>query len=171
MLSWPEHPPVVIRPRWAAQPSAHRWAMISAGGAAVLLIPWCVVLYCTLPQTVRVGHWPLLWLGLDTAEAISAAVTLLLLLRRSPTAALSAAVGAGLLFADGVFDVGTSLSSGGFTASLLMAICLEFPLGAGALWYAARMLRQRTADEVPPRSRYPRPGRTRPRPLGQASHV
>ncbi|ATL69791.1 hypothetical protein [Nocardia terpenica] len=141
MLSCPEH--AATTTRWTGLSPSRRWAMVGAGAIAVLLIPWCVWLYYTLPQTVRVGHWPLLWLGLDTAEAISAAVTLLLLLRRSPTAALSAAVGAGLFFADGVFDIGTSLSSGGFTVSLLMAICLEFPIGIGALWFAARALRQR----------------------------
>ncbi|MFI6999061.1 hypothetical protein [Nocardia sp. NPDC050175] len=129
----------------------------------MLLIPWCVILFATLPQTVRVGNWPLLWLGLDAAEALCAAVTLLLLLRRSPAAALSASVGAGLFFADGVFDIGTSLSVGGFTVSLLMAVCLEFPVGIAALWFAARALRERplpsdneVADDV---SRSPSRGR------------
>lgn len=161
---------------------------MGAGAVAVLLIPWCVFVVCTLPRTMNVVHWPLLWLGLDTAEAVSASVTLLLLLRRSPAAALSAAVGAGLFFADALFDVGTSMSSGGLPVSILMAVCGEIPTGVAALWFAVRALRQHTvptgrqphqrmpiggtsnlapsgevADEVPLVGECENPGRDRPR--------
>ena len=38
-----------------------KWPLVLLGAAAVLLVPWTVVLALTLPGSTQVDHWPLAW--------------------------------------------------------------------------------------------------------------
>lgn len=110
--------------------------MISATVAAALP-PWCVVLAFTVPATTIATHWSLAWVGLDCAEAMTAAVTYWFIRHRSPYAALTSAIGAALLLADAWFDICTSTVGTAQLVAVLQAALLEIPLACAALWFAA----------------------------------
>ena len=118
-----------------------RLGRLVALAVGVFLLPWCAVLWMTLPASTFVPNWSLAWVGLDFAEAVAALLTAVLLSRGSPRASLSAMAGAGLLFADAWFDVCTS--GGGLPRLLAVgeALGVELPLAAAAIWLAVTLTR------------------------------
>ena len=128
------------RSRFSILPIRHRRAAVVAIMVAAVLLPWSVTLAHTLPSVATAQHWSIAWVGLDLGEAAAAALTVLLIIRRDPRAALTATVGAAFLLCDAWFDVLTA--AGGFAQieAILEAALIEVPLAAGALWYAARTL-------------------------------
>lgn len=92
------------------------------------MVPWLVVLAVTLPRAAHVPHWPIAWVGLDSAEAVGLAATGWLTLRRDPRRCLTAIATAVLLLADAWFDVTTSGSGGALIEAVVMAVCAEIPV-------------------------------------------
>ena len=93
-------------------------------GSGVILLPWIAYLAVTLPPTVSARHWPLAWVGLDTAMAFGLAATGWLAVRRDRRVALAAASTGGVLLADAWFDVCTS-APGRPLAFALIDMCIE----------------------------------------------
>jgi hypothetical protein len=50
-----------------------KWTLILLGSAALLLVPWMVVLALTLPTSTEVRNWSLAWIGLDVLMALGCA--------------------------------------------------------------------------------------------------
>ena len=92
--------------------------------SAVVLLPWIAYLAVTLPPSVSARHWPLVWIGLDSAMAVGLAVTGVLALRRDRRVAFVAASTATVLFTDGWFDVCTAPAGRSF-AFALIDLCVE----------------------------------------------
>ena len=92
--------------------------------SAVVLPPWIAYLAVTLPPSVSARHWPLVWIGLDSAMAAGLAVTGVLALRRDRRVAFVAASTATVLFMDGWFDVCTAPAGQSF-AFALADLCIE----------------------------------------------
>ncbi|MDQ1013618.1 hypothetical protein QFZ43_000167 [Streptomyces afghaniensis] len=94
--------------------------------AGVLLVPWLVVLWTTLPDSYPAQHWRVAWVGFDALE-IAGLLTSAVLVRRSdhraPLASIATAV---LLLVDAWFDVMTAGRDVVF--SLALACTLELPL-------------------------------------------
>jgi len=107
------------------------------------LLPWCALLFVTLPATAHAGHWPLAWTGLDAAEAIAALVTAALLTRSDPRAGLTAVAGGAFLLTDAWFDVCTSAPGLDRYLAVAEAILVELPLAAAAFWLAATLIQDR----------------------------
>jgi len=126
-----------VRPRR----SAGGVAALVAGGVAVVLLPWVLILAVTLPSTYQANHWKLAWIGLDLAIAVTAGLTAFLLHRRDPRAALTAVAAGTLLIADAWFDISTSGPGLDHNLALAQALLLEVPLAIGAYVLASRTLK------------------------------
>jgi hypothetical protein len=85
-----------------------KWTLVALGSAAVLLVPWMVVLARTLPADTQVRHWSLAWVGLDVLLTAGCAATSLLGLRGSPHARLTASATAAAAVLDAWFDLTTA---------------------------------------------------------------
>ncbi|MGW1166096.1 hypothetical protein [Streptomyces sp. NPDC002550] len=112
-----------------------KWPMVLLGAAAVLLVPWTVVLGLTLPGRTEVGNWPLAWIGLDVLMATGCAATALLGLRGDARARLTASATASVAVLDAWFDITTAGTGAPLTEALLCAVA-EGAL-AGACVYLA----------------------------------
>lgn len=97
-------------------------ALVTA--SAIVLLPWIVYLAATLPPSVSARHWPLVWIGMDSAMAAGLAVTGVLAFRRDRRVAFAAASTATVLFMDGWFDVCTA-PSGRSLVFALIDLCIE----------------------------------------------
>jgi hypothetical protein len=106
---------------------------------AVVLIPWTVVLFVTLPRHYGANHWRLAWGGFDVGLGISLAVTAFSTLRRSPFGEMAAAITGTLLVCDAWFDVMTSRGSSDLALALASAILIELPLAAVCFWIAGNI--------------------------------
>ncbi len=121
---------------WPGIDQRQHWALVVTTAVAVFLPPWCTLLAYMLPPTTQAQHWALAWIGLDCAIGIVAALTARLIARHDPRAALTAAAGAALLFADAWFDVCTSAPGLDHTTAIVEAACFEIPLALAAVWFA-----------------------------------
>jgi hypothetical protein len=113
-----------------------RYALIIAVAIAAFMVPWSVYAALSLPARATAEHWAMAWTGLDTAEAISAGLTALLIRLRRPQAALTATLSAGLLLTDAWFDICTAAPGFDQRIAVLAAGLLEIPLAVMALTYA-----------------------------------
>ncbi|MEV6052260.1 hypothetical protein [Streptomyces sp. NPDC052107] len=120
-----------------------KWPWVLLGAAAVLLVPWMVVLALTLPDSTEVGNWPLAWIGLDVLMATGCATTALLGLRGDPRARLTASATASVAVLDAWFDI-TTAGTGAPLAEALLCAVAEGAL-AGACGYLAVGKEWRTA--------------------------
>jgi len=160
-----EHPPLTGTPPVAGTPPHpgiryHRLGRLVALGVGAFLLPWCAVLGATLPASAHVPNWSLAWVGLDLAEAVAALLTVTLLSRGSPRAAIPAAAGAALLLADAWFDLCTSPPGLDRLLAVGEAVLVELPLAAAAIWLAVALTRD-TGRGRPEHARYRDRGRTR----------
>jgi hypothetical protein len=138
-------PPAPVRPA-LVPPAPVRPALVRRGRLIALavgcfLLPWCALLFLTLPATAHAGHWSLAWTGLDAAEATAALATAALLTRSDPRASLTAAAGGAFLITDAWFDLCTSAPGLDRCLAVAEAVCAELPLAAAAFWLAARLIR------------------------------
>ena len=72
----PRPRPALVRPA-RFRPALVRPALVRRGRLVALavgcfLLPWCALLFVTLPATAHAGHWSLAWTGLDAGEAAAA---------------------------------------------------------------------------------------------------
>ncbi|WEO95645.1 hypothetical protein A6P39_017330 [Streptomyces sp. FXJ1.172] len=99
-----------------------KWALVALAAAAVLLVPWMVVLAVTLPGSTRVDNWPLTWIGLDVLMAAGCAATALLGLRGDPRSRLTASATASVAVLDAWFDITTARAGGALAQALACAV-------------------------------------------------
>ena len=131
--------PALVRP--AVRPALVRRGRVIALAVGCFLLPWCALLFLTLPASAHAGHWSLAWTGLDAAEAAAALATAALLTRSDPRASLTAAAGGAFLLTDAWFDVCTSAPGLDRCLAVAEAVFAELPLAAAAFWLAARLIR------------------------------
>jgi hypothetical protein len=99
-----------------------RWTLVVLGAAAVLLVPWMVVLGLTLPADTEVRNWSLAWIGLDVLMAAGCATTALLGLRGDPRARLTASATAAVAVLDAWFDITTARPGTDLTQAVACAV-------------------------------------------------
>ena len=68
--------------------------------AGLAMIPWVLILACSLPPTIRAAHWSTAWAGLDALEAAGLMTTGAALIGRCSWLCLPAAITSTLLVAD-----------------------------------------------------------------------
>jgi hypothetical protein len=110
--------------------------------AAVVLLPWVVLLAIVLPSTQRAAHWDLAWAGFDAILAILLLSVAITAWRRSPWLEGSATAAAALLLVDAWFDILTSSSRVELIAAVVEAALVEVPLAVLCI-FLARAARRR----------------------------
>jgi hypothetical protein len=108
--------------------SPPRWVVPLFGLAALLLVPWVVLLVAALPSTHRAVHWDVAWAGFDVALALLLLTVAVAAWRRSSWLEGAATATATLLFVDAWFDVLTSSTRAEFLVSIGEAAFVELPL-------------------------------------------
>src|ERR687887_1170933 len=145
-----------------------RWVVPVFGLAALLLVPWVVVLVAALPSAHRSAHWDIAWAGFDIALALLLVAVALAAWRRSPWLEGAATAAATLLFVDAWFDILTSSTPAELVVSLVEAVFVELPLAILCLVLARRAERRllrltaQAADSRPTRLRLVPGHRTSP---------
>jgi len=105
-----------------------RWVVPLFGLAALLLVPWVVLLVFALPSAHRAAHWDIAWAGFDVALALLLLAVAAAAWRRSAWLEGAATATATLLFVDAWFDVLTSSSRVELVVSIVEAAFVELPL-------------------------------------------
>jgi hypothetical protein len=113
-----------------------RWIAPLFGLAALVLVPWIVVLAERLPSTHAAPHWDVTWVGFDVALSGLLIAVAVAAWRRSPWLEGTATAAAALLLIDAWFDVTTSASGGELLTSLVEALLVEVPLAVFCLLLA-----------------------------------
>ena len=96
--------------------------------AGLAMIPWVLMLACSLPSTIMAAHWSTAWAGLDALEAAGLMTTGAALIGRCRWLCLPAAITSTLLVVDAWFDITTSAPGHAATVAIAMAIFLELPI-------------------------------------------
>jgi hypothetical protein len=120
-----------------------RWQVRVLGGAALVLLPWMVVLALTLQHATG-------WVLLDCGETVCLAGTAVLLHRGSGLHRLFAAGAALLLLTDAGCDIGTS-TGGDLLSAVGMAVGAELPIAALCLALVLRRVRPAALVAARPR--------------------
>ncbi len=107
-------------------------------GSALILVPWTVLLFYSLPPSHLDRRWNLAWVGLDCALMCSLALTAYLGWRGSGWIVVAATASATLLLTDAWFDTLTASMGFEYAVSLLSAACVELPLAVLSLWIVYR---------------------------------
>src|SRR5437588_1976282 len=127
-----------------------RWVVPLFGLAALLLVPWVVLLVFALPSTHQAAHWDIAWAGFDVALALLLLTVAVAACRRSPWLEGAATATATLLFVDAWFDVLTSSTRAERFVSVGEAAFVELPLAVLCL-LLARSVEHRLRVEPPGR--------------------
>jgi hypothetical protein len=127
-----------------------RWVVPLFGLAALLLVPWVVLLVVALPSAHRAAHWDIAWAGFDAALALLLLTVAVAAWRRSPWLEGATTATATLLFVDAWFDVLTSSTRAELVVSIGEAAFVELPLAIVCLLLARDAERRR---RVPPLGR------------------
>ena len=110
--------------------------------AALVLIPWTVLLIFS-PQQVDVGkHWHLVWGGFDCFLLLGFVQTAARIARRSPSGAITAAATGAMLLVDAWFDIWTARSQMDTLTAVVMAVLAEVPCALICFFAARRIIRQ-----------------------------
>ena len=107
---------------------APRWVVPFFWLAALLLVPWVVVLVFSLPSAHRATHWDVAWSGFDVVLALLLSAVAVAAWRGSLWFEGAATAAATLLFVDAWFDVLTSSNRVEFLVALAEAAFVELPL-------------------------------------------
>jgi hypothetical protein len=110
-----------------------RWIFPLFVVLSLAMVPWIAFLAVELPDEHLTTHWQLIWIGLDTGEAVTLAATGVAVARRSLWTPVFATATGTLLLVDAWFDV-VSASGRELAAAVVMAACLELPLAALCFW-------------------------------------
>jgi hypothetical protein len=106
--------------------------------APVVLAPWSVWLASSLPCRYLSQHWGIAWAGIDTALAVTLALTGVAALRRARWLDRAAVAAATLLAADAWFDVVTSRGAAAVAIAATEAVAVELPVALLCIWVAQR---------------------------------
>src|SRR5712691_12954983 len=120
------------------------WIGMLFAAAALVLVPWVVLLVRALPSHHRSAHWDVAWGGFDVALALLLVGVAFAAWRRSPWLEEAATATATLLFVDAWFDVLTSATRTELMGAVTQALLLELPLAFLSL-RLARNAGRRTA--------------------------
>jgi hypothetical protein len=104
------------------------WGVALIALAALLLVPWLVVLLFALPSKHESAHWDIAWAGFDGGLALVLLAVAVTAWRRSPWLEGAATAAATLLVVDAWFDVLTASSRGELVLAIVEALCVELPL-------------------------------------------
>jgi hypothetical protein len=130
-----------IRTRRARGQVVPKWIEWFFVVAAVVLIPWIIVLFTVSPEAGLVTkHSRLVWAGFDCFLLLGFAVTAYRIATRSPRGAITAAATGTMLFVDAWFDVLTSRRPVDQLAAVLMAVFAEIPCGLICFYVARRII-------------------------------
>jgi hypothetical protein len=122
-------------------PRSRAFALVAIIGCCLALAAWIGVLAVTLPRYYRSGGWRGAWVGFDLGLLVTFAATAWAGWRHRQLVIACLVVLATLLCCDAWFDVTLDLHTNDFLVSLLMALCVELPLAALALFGARRLMR------------------------------
>lgn len=106
--------------------------------AAVVLLPWSVLLATRLPARHLSAHWDLAWGGFDVALAATLASVALSAWRRSPWLEGAASAAAALLACDAWFDLLTAATGRELAVAAVEAALVELPMAVLCLRIARR---------------------------------
>jgi hypothetical protein len=120
LTSGAEHSERVVRPRLA----------LLYFVSAIVLVPWTVLLFLTLPGRERAAHWDIAWGGFDALLIVVFTGCAVRILRLSPRSAIVTAVAGALLVTDAWFDVMLASTTEDLVVALLMAFLVELPMAA-----------------------------------------
>jgi hypothetical protein len=121
-----------VLPKWIG------WFFVTA---AVVLIPWIVLLFTSSRQLPVVAkHSKLVWGGFDCFLVIGFATTAYRIATRSPRGAITAAATGTMLFVDAWFDILTSRRPVEQVVAVLMAVFAEIPCAAICFFVARRII-------------------------------
>jgi hypothetical protein len=115
---------------------AYRWIVPLFGLAALLLVPWVVLLVLVLPSAHQSAHWDIAWSGFDVALALLLSAVAVAARRGSLWFEGAATAAATLLFVDAWFDVLTSSTRVELFAAIGEAVFVELPLAFLCLFLA-----------------------------------
>lgn len=107
----------------------------------VLLVPWTILLFFTLPEEHVAEHWDLAWAGFDVGIAVALASTAASVIRRSAWTAVTATMTGTLLVVDAWFDILTSQGADERWVAVGMAVFCELPLAFLCLYIARNVER------------------------------
>jgi hypothetical protein len=113
-----------------------RWVVPFFAGAAVLLVPWIVLLATRLPAAHATRHWDVTWAGFDVILSLLLSAVAVAAWRRSPWLEGVATAAAVLLVVDAWFDITTSSSTVELVSSVAMALLVELPVAVVCLLIA-----------------------------------
>jgi hypothetical protein len=126
------------------------WVAPLFGLAALLLVPWAVLLVFALPSAHRAAHWDIAWAGFDVALALLLLTVAVAAWRRSPWLEGAATASATLLFVDAWFDVLTSSTRAELVVSIGEAALVELPLAVLCLLLARDVERRLRVSPLSP---------------------
>jgi hypothetical protein len=106
-----------------------RWLALIFFAGCVGTVPQILSLSSTLAETALAHHWRMVWVGLDSSEALAFLVTAVLLYLRSTLVAITSSVAATMLWLDAWFDVLTSPHGEKLVTAAHLAFFVELPLG------------------------------------------
>ena len=132
---------------------APRWVVPLFGLAALLLVPWVVLLVYLLPSAHQAQHWDIAWSGFDVVLALLLSAVALAAWRGSLWLEGAATAAATLLFVDAWFDVLTSSTRVELFVAIGEAAFVELPLAILCLLLARdaeRRLRWRPLNRSEP---------------------
>jgi hypothetical protein len=113
-----------------------RWVVPLFSLAALLLVPWVVILVRTLPSRHAALHWDVAWAGFDVFLALVLSGVAVAAWRRSPWLEGAATAAAALLAVDAWFDILTSSSHLELAMAIGEAVVVELPLAVLCLLLA-----------------------------------
>ncbi len=113
-----------------------RWVAPLFGLAALVLVPWVILLVRMLPSTHRASNWDVAWGGFDVILALLLLGVAIAAWRRSPWLQGAATAAATLLFVDAWFDVLTSSGGNELYVAIAEAVLVELPLAVLCLLLA-----------------------------------
>jgi hypothetical protein len=112
------------------------WVVPFFALAALLLLPWIVVLAALLPANHAAPHWDITWVGFDAGLSLLLVSVAYAAWKRSAWLQGAATAAAALLLVDAWFDVTTSATHVELVLALTEAVLIELPLAVLCLLLA-----------------------------------
>jgi hypothetical protein len=143
----PAHPQLIAGGASGVVP---RWAGPLFLALTFALIPWIVYLGLSLPTRTVANHYRTAWVGFDVLLVLAMGRTAYLALKGHRRIELPAITTATLLIVDAWFDITTSRSGAPQMEAVLLAVFVELPTAALAIYISRRVERAlaETLDRV-----------------------